>query len=116
MLCSLLVTCGVMIGCGSSGTERGDAQNGRFTMQGKVVSVDKERKQATIDHEEVKGFMEAMTMAYTIKDERALQTLAPGDRIRATLIAKDGVYWLEDVTVTQSPSQATPPAGPTKKE
>ena len=116
LLCLLLTAGGVMFGCGSNETGRGDVQNGRFTLQGKVVSVDKEQKQATIDHEEVKGFMEAMTMAYTVKDERGLQAIAPGDRIRATLIVKNGVYWLEDVSVTQSASQAAPPAGPTKKE
>ena len=38
----------------------------RYTLKGKVVAVDKTAKKATIDHEEIEGFMKAMTMDFPI--------------------------------------------------
>ena len=34
----------------------------RFELKGKVVSVDKNQQEATIAHEEIKGYMDAMIM------------------------------------------------------
>ncbi len=39
-----------------------------------------------VKHEEIKGFMPAMTMPYEVRDAKALDGLAPGDLINATLV------------------------------
>ncbi|HKC62709.1 MAG TPA: SCO family protein [Pyrinomonadaceae bacterium] len=70
-------------------------------MKGTVVSVDKPNKTATISHEEIKGYMEAMTMPYKLKDAWPLDVMKPGDEIQATLVVTDDSAWLEDVVVTQ---------------
>jgi protein SCO1 len=67
--------------CGGSKVEER-----RFTLQGQVVSIDQPRKLAVVKHEEIKNFMAAMTMPYEVEDARALDTLAPGDLISATLV------------------------------
>jgi protein SCO1 len=57
-----------------------------FTLQGQVISIDRTRQLAVVKHEEIKNFMPAMTMPYEVEDASALDTLAPGDLINATLV------------------------------
>ena len=73
----------------------------RYDLKGKIVSVDKSAKQLTVDHEAIPGFMGAMTMGYPVKDERALDGLAPGDQITAKVVSSNGSYWLEEMTVVK---------------
>ncbi len=69
----------------------------RYRLTGTIVSVDKQAQQAVIQHDEIPGYMSAMTMAYTIRDSRALQQLAPGDLISADLIVEEDRSWLENI-------------------
>ena len=57
-----------------------------FTLQGQVQSLDAPRKLVIVKHEEIKGFMPAMTMPYEVEDAKAIDALAPGDLINATLV------------------------------
>jgi Cu/Ag efflux protein CusF len=75
-------------------------QERRYELKGVVQSVDKAKKRATIKHEKVGDLMDAMTMPFTIKDEKALNEMEPGDQIMATLVTtSDGGQWLEKVTI-----------------
>ena len=56
-------------------------------------------KQVIIEHEEVKGYMEAMTMPFPMKDDAALNKLKKGDKIQATLIVGIGFWRLENVVI-----------------
>ena len=58
-----------------------------FTIRGKVLSAD--ATQVVLDGEAVPGFMEAMAMAYKLKDPSIASELHPGDRIKATVLAND---------------------------
>lgn len=80
-------------------------ESARYDLKGKVVSIDKAGKQLTIDHEAIPGFMGAMTMAYPVKDEHALDSVSPGDQITAKVVSSGGSYWLEDVTRRQPDSK-----------
>lgn len=71
----------------------------RYTLTGKVVSIEREMKQVIIEHEEVKGYMEAMTMPFPINDEKALGKLKKGNKIQATLIVGIGFWRLENVVI-----------------
>ncbi|MCC7240943.1 MAG: copper-binding protein [Acidobacteria bacterium] len=73
----------------------------RYEMKGKVVSVDRQKKQLTIDHEDIPGFMASMSMAYPVRDARELDGVSAGDAVTATLVSQNGLYWLEKVTVTK---------------
>jgi len=57
-----------------------------YTLQGQVISLDPARKLAVVKHEEIQGFMPAMTMPYEVEDVKALDGLSPGDLINATLV------------------------------
>jgi protein SCO1/2 len=86
----------------------------RYPLKGKVVSVDRERKRATIDHEPIEGYMDAMTMEFPIREDWVWDDLIPGSDIRAELVvdnsAKDP-YWLEKIGIvaTAKPGQTQPP-------
>ena len=81
-----------------------------FTLQGQVLSLEPARKQLTVKHEEIKGFMPAMTMPYEVRDAKLLDGLAPGDLINATLVVEsNGAYLSAIRKVGQAPLE-TPPA------
>jgi protein SCO1 len=71
----------------------------RYDLKGKVVSVDKPGKRLTVDHEAISGFMGAMTMAYPVKDERALDNVSPGDKVTAKVVSSSGSYRLENISL-----------------
>ncbi|MBL8187110.1 MAG: copper-binding protein, partial [Acidobacteria bacterium] len=71
----------------------------RYALKGKVVKIEREFKQVNIEHEEVKGYMEAMTMPFPLTDEKVLSRLKVGDRIEATLVVGIGVWRLENVVI-----------------
>ena len=72
----------------------------RYPLKGKIVSVEVELKQVTIEHEEIKGYMEAMTMPFPLRDEKLLRQVKKGDQIQATLIIGGAKGWrLENVVL-----------------
>lgn len=79
----------------------------RYHLKGKVVSIDKQSKMASVDSEPIPGFMDAMTMPYTVKPESELDHLKPGDAITADVVVQNEKAWLENINVTD---QATRPA------
>jgi protein SCO1/2 len=72
----------------------------RYSLKGRVISVDKNAGTANIDNEPIAGFMDAMIMPYTIKPPSTLDQLQPGDSITADVVVEPDKYWLENVKVT----------------
>jgi protein SCO1 len=73
----------------------------RYEIKGKVVSANKTDHKVTIEHEEIGGYMEAMTMPFTLLDDWVYDELTPGARIQATLVVDTGRTWLENPIVTK---------------
>ncbi|HEX8707415.1 MAG TPA: SCO family protein [Pyrinomonadaceae bacterium] len=83
----------------------------RYELKGEVVSVDREKGRVTISHEEIKGYMDAMTMPFELKDPWPLDVMKPGDEVQATLVVTNDAHWLEEVVVIQKEArQAGAPA------
>ena len=53
--------------------------------EGEVVSTVPKANQIVVEHGEIKGFMDAMTMGYRIDPPSLLAGLQPGDKIRFTI-------------------------------
>ena len=53
--------------------------------EGAVVATIPSASQVVLDHEEIKGFMEPMTMGYRVDPPKLLEGLKPGDRVRFTI-------------------------------
>jgi protein SCO1 len=83
--------------------EAAPAAGPRYPLKGKVVEVDVAKRTITIAHEDIPGFMSAMTMPYVVleKDAALLRSVGPGDEVTATLVAPDSRYWLEDLVVVK---------------
>jgi protein SCO1/2 len=99
------------VSCRRSGSEK------RFDFKGKVVAVEPDKHSVTVSHEDVKGYMPAMTMPFTVANEADLQFLAPGDEITATLVVDGSHTSLEGLIITrQSANPAALPGVTMAKE
>ncbi len=89
------------------------ANEQRYELKGRVIAVDRAKGEVSVDHEEVKGYMGAMTMDFPVRDAEALKVLEAGDQLQASLVITDDGYWLDSLVVTKglSGGPVTPPAG-----
>jgi protein SCO1 len=115
--CLLLLILTLMLSAGAPAcrqtTTQTTATGRRYDVKGKVVSVDKAGHQVTLDHEEIEGYMKAMVMPFTLKDEQILNELAPGDQLQATLLVDAGSAQLTNISFSRAAPE-TP--GTTKSE
>src|SRR5690606_13039731 len=77
------------------------------------ITVDKTKKTASIEHEEVPGYMDAMTMDFPIKEDHVFEELKPGVEIQAELVEDNTAtpsYWLEKIAIISAPmpGESTP--------
>jgi protein SCO1 len=113
----LLLTALLVSACQRAESVSSNSTAKRYEFKGKVVSVDKAAKRATIDHDAIPGFMEAMTMEFPIHEDWVWDELHPGSEIRAELVvdnsAKDP-FWLEKIGIVAAPdpNQPKPPVNP----
>ncbi|HYE16334.1 MAG TPA: SCO family protein [Pyrinomonadaceae bacterium] len=87
---------------GFASCSRPKGEERRYDLKGKIVSVEREKGQINVDHEEIPGFMAAMVMPFPIKDKDVLGAMQPGDTLQATLVVGDEGYWLENIAVTKA--------------
>ncbi|MGH9753685.1 MAG: SCO family protein [Blastocatellia bacterium] len=101
LLYSLLIF-GLIVSACSSTSKSPEASSAaqRYEVKGKVISADKADHKVTIAHEEIKGYMEAMTMPFTLLDDWVYPELKPGAEIQATLVVDQGRSWLENPVVS----------------
>lgn len=84
------------------GSKQSAPEGKHYAMKGKVLSVAKAEGSATIDADNIPGFMDAMAMPYPIPDEKTLANLSAGDEITAdVVVTADGKYHLENIVVTK---------------
>lgn len=86
----------------------------QYELRGQVLAVDPARKEITIKHDDIVGFMPAMTMPFRVNDARLLDGRVPGDLVTATLIVEDTDAYLTSLTkighAEVVASQPLPPA------
>jgi protein SCO1 len=103
-----------LLGCGQTETKAPEAAEQRYTLNGKVLSLDAQAMTATIDHEAIEGWMEAMTMPYPIQDQADFDKLHAGDSITATVfVGSDGGFRLGEIKVVEpAAAEEQMPANP----
>jgi protein SCO1/2 len=84
----------------------------RFPLKGIVLAADKAKKTATVKHEEIPGYMDAMTMDFPIREDWVWDDLTPNSEIRAELVVDKDNFWLEKIGIIAlpNPNQTPPPA------
>jgi len=99
-LVMLAALVGLSLTACKSGSPRASEGAKRYELKGKIVSADKASHKVTIQHEEIKGYMDAMTMPFTLLEDWVYPELKPGAQIQATLIVDQGRTWLEQPVIT----------------
>lgn len=71
----------------------------RHELKGRVESLDFDRQRVTIAHEEIKGYMDGMTMSFAVNDAEVLRGLKSGDQVQAILVHDSATNrsWLEEI-------------------
>ena len=92
----IFIVCVIGLTVAAAGCSRGK----KYPFVGQVIAVDVTRQEITVKHEDIRGFMPGMTMAFKVKDESQVKSSKPGDLITATLVVEDGRVYLEDVKKT----------------
>ncbi len=100
-------------GCGkspSTSTAEPRRSTTEYPLTGIVRNVDASAGRVTIRHDEIPGFMDAMTMPFTLKNPKDLDKVRPGDKVEATLLVmKSGQevedYELKNLVVTEPAPQ-----------
>lgn len=82
----------------------------RYPLKGKVEALDIFDRELTVAHDEIPGFMPAMTMPFRMPEDKGwlarlrgmrLERLRRGDVITATLVVKANESWIENVNVVR---------------
>lgn len=74
-----------------------------YRLRGRVESVDLVKKKVVVAHEDIEGYMKAMTMGFAVPDENALKMLNSGEKIEAKLIfdTRTNLTWLEQIEIVR---------------
>lgn len=67
------------LGCGATSSEA--QQRAEYDTRGTIRAIDLENRSITIAHENVPGYMPAMTMPFDLLDPAQVQGLSVGDRV-----------------------------------
>ena len=81
----------------SAATQQAGAK--KFHIRGIVVSSDAKTGSVTVDTEAIPGYMEAMTMPYTLAQANVATELHPGDTITATLTVTANADTLDEIDI-----------------
>jgi protein SCO1 len=87
---------------------RGEA----YELRGQVLAVDRQRQEITVKHEDIRGFMPGMTMAFKVRDAALLEQRSAGELIKATLVVEDSTGYLRAIESTGHAPLAEPPPPP----
>ena len=103
----------ILTSCGKPAAKDVSATAKHFALKGKVMSVDRVAKTATVEHGDIPGYMDAMTMPFPVRQDEVWDVLTPGSEIHADLVVDNANarYWLENISVSAPPNanQAAPP-------
>ena len=80
----------------------------RYPITGKVIALNKTEKTATINHDDIPGYMGRMTMEFKVKKDADLDKMNPGDRISGELVVTDTSSWVEIMAITEGGTELTP--------
>ncbi|MGH7993957.1 MAG: copper-binding protein [Limisphaerales bacterium] len=93
VLCALLL----WAAAGANPVRADDQTLHSYPARGVVEQIAADRRQVTIHHQDIPGYMMEMTMAFPIKDTNELNGLSVGDQITFTLVVSRTDEWVENI-------------------
>lgn len=96
MVCALLV-------CGCA-EKKAEGPVREYALRGEVVRLDAKLQVATLRHEKIEGWMEAMTMDFPVKERAEFEKLKPGAKITAKVFQREkGLdFWIGKIQVQRA--------------
>lgn len=114
-VCAAAFALAASAGCGRSEAPKPAAEK-PYALKGIVVSVDAGAGRVVVRHEDIPGYMDAMTMPFKVGEPRMLAELKPGDEIEAKLVVGEKSSRLEGIVVSRHGAaanvQTIPEQGP----
>ncbi|HUQ86673.1 MAG TPA: SCO family protein [Vicinamibacterales bacterium] len=93
----------LIVGLMILGAACGRASNARtYQLTGQILVVKPETNEVLVKHQDIPGFMPAMTMPYVVKDPALIKERVAGDLITATLVVGEERAYLSTITRTGS--------------
>ena len=113
----ILLSAFLLAACQKAETQTVSPEAKRFPIKGKVISVDRAKKKATVKHEEIPGYMAAMTMVFPIKEDWVWDDLqADADIFAELVVDANDDYWLEKIAISAVPNANQPPLPPARED
>ena len=91
-LSALVATAAAVAGCQGPSGSSPQGETKLYDVTGTVVSLDRDKKAVTLDHEDIPGLMKAMKMEFSVDDPKALEGLSAGDRVSGKVKHESGKY------------------------
>jgi protein SCO1 len=108
LFCTALILTVGLVGCIRNSSDRR-----QFQLHGQVLRFSADRREATIQHDAIPGFMPAMTMPYKVPDAALFDGISAGDIIDAILVVVPNDAYLSAVHKSgTAPLPALPSAPP----
>jgi protein SCO1 len=94
----------VAVAAALTACQRPAEQQRTYPLTGQILSIGETRpdgrREFSVKHDDIPGFMPAMSMAYFVKSPQMLDGLSPGDLFTATLVVKGAEFYVEAVKKT----------------
>ncbi|MGN6552514.1 MAG: SCO family protein [Verrucomicrobiota bacterium] len=85
-----------------------------FQVKGLVIEVKPDEKSVKIKHEEIPGYMQAMTMFFDVKDTNDLAGIEAGDPVTFRMTVTDTYGWIDQIRKTGPKRNDLPTTGPVR--
>ena len=69
-----------------------------YQLTGQVLVIKADTSEILVKHDDIRGFMPAMTMPYTVRDPALIKDRVPGDLIKATLVVEVNAAYLREIS------------------
>jgi protein SCO1/2 len=91
----VLATALLIAGC--QGTQSKGPAEKQYPIKGKVIAVNPDKPSIKLEHEDIPGLMEAMTMEFAVQNAKLLEGLKAGDQVRGRLKVESGKYIITEL-------------------
>lgn len=100
LLCALVL----LASCTSKPQEQKNVR--RYPIEGKVIAVDAPKKEITLQHKEIPGYMKGMTMPFRVQDDWVFNVARAGDELHGILAVGADRAYITDISINQNAATA----------
>jgi protein SCO1/2 len=94
----VLAVCAIpLIFAGCQGTESKGPAEKHYRIMGKVIAVNADKPSVKLDHEDIPGLMQGMTMEFAVQNAKLLEGLKAGDQVHGRLKVESGKYIITEL-------------------